>query len=205
LTTPEIKVRRLSEVLDHLLTVNRLNFADCVDEFGERAMGGLMALFSVPNMLPMPPGTSAILGLPLMLLTFQLMIGRRSLWLPRAMRERTVPRTMLQVVALRAGLLLRRGERILKPRHIYLASGAMTERVMGFVAFVLAFILFLPLPLVNLPPAAGIFCFGIALLERDGLMALIGYGWFIGTIILMVAIADLLFAATEASLHLIGV
>ena len=72
----------------------RISFGDLVDAFDGRAYGPLIVLFAAPNMLPVAlPGISAVLGAPLILLTAQLMIGRRHPWLPGFLRRRSLART----------------------------------------------------------------------------------------------------------------
>src|SRR4051812_44306620 len=74
----------------------RVSLAEMVGHFGPRAFGAMLFAFSAPNLLPMPPGTSAVLGLPLVLLAPQLMLGRKSPWLPRFVAGRTVDREALR-------------------------------------------------------------------------------------------------------------
>ena len=66
----------------------RISIADLLQALEHRAIGALMFIFAVPNAIPVPPGVSAILGAPLIFLSFQLMIGRRP-WLPKVI-TRTV-------------------------------------------------------------------------------------------------------------------
>ena len=63
--------------------------------------------------------------------------------------------------------LMRRLERVLKPRLGLLVSPA-AERLLGFAVFILAVILFLPIPLGNMLPAAAICILSLALVEHDG-------------------------------------
>ena len=153
-TTP--KPRRLSDIVTSIDTQQPLSIGTLVDAFGERAFGALMFVFAVPNVVPTPPGTSAVLGLPLVILTFQLMIGRQRLWLPNAVRKRMISGAMFEGFAKRAVPVMARFERVLKPRVSFLAATDLAERVIGIVAFALAVILFLPIPLVNILPAAAI-------------------------------------------------
>ena len=71
--------RRISSILEALPKVvsgDRISFGDLVDAFDGRAYGPLIVLFAAPNILPVAlPGISAILGVPLILLTAQLMVG----------------------------------------------------------------------------------------------------------------------------------
>ena len=59
---------------------------DLITLLGGRGRAGLILLFAVPNVLPAPPGMSGVLGLPLLYLSFQMMLGRLP-WLPRLRKK----------------------------------------------------------------------------------------------------------------------
>ena len=50
-----------------------------------------MLIFAAPNILPVPPGTSAVLGTPLVFLAAQMMFGRGP-WLPALVTRRSLSR-----------------------------------------------------------------------------------------------------------------
>lgn len=197
MTADEAKPRRLSEIIQSLNTGADLTIGQIVDEFGERAFGALMFIFAVPNILPTPPGTSSVLGLPLVILTFQLMIGRQALWLPEAIRRRPVGRSMIEGFVRRAVPILSRFELVLRPRLSLIVLSNLAERIIGIVCFGLAIILFLPIPLVNILPAAAIACLALGLAERDGLAALGGYALAAATTLLLAAVSTALYAAAR--------
>jgi hypothetical protein len=124
--------------------------------------------------LPVPPGTSAVLGAPLVFLAAQLMIGRRP-WLPRLLSSRSMSQTDFAALVRRIAPWLRRGERMLRPRLIWLARPPM-EFAIGAVCLVLAIVLVLPIPLGNVLPAVAISLLALAIVERDGLWVLAGLG-----------------------------
>jgi len=169
----ESKPGRLSDILRDLDARTGLQIGELTDELGHRGFGALMFLFAVPNVIPTPPGTSAILGAPLLLLTYQLMIGRKAIWLPRAIRQKTLDPSAVSAIVKRVLPFVIRFERILKPRLLMLTTAA-AERMVGFVALVLAIILFLPIPFGNILPAAAISVLALGLAERDGLAICLG-------------------------------
>jgi hypothetical protein len=89
---------------------------------------------------------------------------------------------------------------VLQPRLGFLVS-PVGERVIGLMMLVLAVIIFLPIPLGNIVPAAAI-CV-MSLIEHDGLAALIGAA-LAGLAVLLVwgAIVALVRAAGIALEHL---
>ena len=147
---------------------------DIIDHFGHRAFGAVLFVFSVPNLLPLPPGSSTILGMPLVLIAPQLVLGARRPWLPRFIAERTIDRSTLAKAFAKVIPRLERIERLLAPRIGFL-FGPVGDRVIGLICFVLALVLILPITGGNMLPAAAIGAFSLALTQRDGVVALIGY------------------------------
>ncbi len=162
-------LRQICEEPGHDITIGEI-----VDLFGRRAFGALLFAFAIPNLLPLPPGSSTILGMPLMLLSPQVLIGVRAPWLPRALDDRK-----LRCADLRQGLprvikFVEGVERISRPRLAFL-FGPVGDRLIGLVCTVLAFFLILPIPLGNLVPAVAVGLLGLGLFQRDGVLVLVGY------------------------------
>ncbi len=167
---------KLSEVLtaiagDH--PHERISIADITERLDDRAFGALMFIFAVPNLLPTPPGTSVILGAPLVFLALQLAAGRSSPWLPEIISKRSLLLSDFARIINRVAPVMARAERLMRPRLLLLAAKPF-DQFMGLVCLLLSVILFLPIPLGNMPPALAICLFSLALLERDGLVYLAG-------------------------------
>lgn len=150
----------------------RISVGDLLAAMGDRAFGALMLVFALPNIVPTPPGTSAITGAPLVLLAAQLFAGKTP-WLPRVICDRSLAREDFARVVSKIVPILLWVQKLLKPRMEGLLSPGC-ERVVGLVCLLLAVILALPIPLGNILPAVAICCFSFAILERDGLFALLG-------------------------------
>lgn len=113
---------------------------DLITLLGGRGRAGLILLFALPNVLPAPPGMSGVLGLPLLYLSFQMMLGRVP-WLPRFIGHRSVPRDRFALLVDTAAPWLARAERLLRPRWSWLVNHR-AERVIG--AFCLLLLLSSP-------------------------------------------------------------
>jgi len=168
--------RGFSQVLRELADSEheRISIGRILEAFGDRAFGALLLLFALPNALPMPPGTSAILGAPLFFIALQLMIGSQRLWLPRFITERSLKREDFRTLAAKVEPWVAKLERLLKPRAEVMTS-YLADRFTGLACFVLALILVLPIPFGNMPPAIAISAFALGIIERDGVA--IGVGW----------------------------
>jgi hypothetical protein len=165
----------LSQVLLRIAadeTRQRISVADLLVDLHDRAIGALIFVFALPNIIPMPPGASAILGAPLLFLTAQLALGRAP-WLPQVIVARSMDRAHFTIVVQRVAPWLARAERLLRPRLAVLARPPF-EYAIGAVCLLLSIILFLPIPMGNMPPAIAICLFALAILERDGLWVLAG-------------------------------
>ena len=150
----------------------RIYLSDLLEALGEGALTALMLVFALPNALPAPPGTSAVLGLPLLFLTAQLMIGRPT-WLPALIARRSVSRDHFATLMRRTTPWLARAERLLHPR-LAPFTGPLAMRLVGALCLVLALVLFLPIPFGNIPPAIAISAVALGLLARDGAWVLAG-------------------------------
>src|SRR3546814_15055608 len=69
--------------------------------------------------------------------------------------------------------VLRPLERIIRPRLAWLFE-RHSERLLGAFLFLVAFALFLPIPLSGFIPAFALFIAGVGLAERDGVVTLLG-------------------------------
>lgn len=151
-----------------------VTIGEIVHRFGRRAFGALFFFFSAPNWLPLPPGSSTFLALPLVLLTPQMAVGVRGPWLPRFIDDRKMKRADLAKGIRKLVPMLERIEKVSRPRLLFL-FGPVGDRLIGLTCFLLALVLLLPIPLGNMAPAAAIAAFGLAMVQRDGVIALIGY------------------------------
>jgi hypothetical protein len=162
-------LRDIADDPDPTVTVGEV-----VHRFGPRAFGALLFVFSAPNWLPLPPGSSTFLSIPLVLLTPQVAVGIRSPWLPRFMDDRRMKRADLRKAVDRLLPTLRRIEQVSRPRWGFM-FGSVGDRLIGLTCFALSLVLILPIPLGNMAPAAAIAAFGLSLVQRDGILALVGY------------------------------
>ncbi len=152
----------------------RIAVADLLDALGDRALAALLFVFALPNVLPMPPGTSAILGAPLLFLAVQMAFNMRA-WLPAVIAQRSMARSDFLTMVERVSPWLERAEKLMKPRLTPLAVGGM-ESVVGAVCLLMSLAVFLPIPLGNMLPALAICLLAMGILERDGLWVLAGLG-----------------------------
>jgi hypothetical protein len=177
--------------------VDRYSVANLVMVFQDRVFGALLFLFAIPNIVPLPPGSSSVLGAPLIVIACQLTIGRKVLWLPEWVRRKTVRTRDLGRLTRLIGPYLKWAERFLSPRLSFL-FGPLGDRTIGVLCLLLSIILFLPVPLGNMLPAFAIVCFALALLEKDGIAAIVGLVIAVLSLVVIVTISGALWLGMKA-------
>lgn len=174
--------------------------SDVLEAFGDRAFGALMFVFAAPLALPMPPGASAILGAPLLFITAQWMVGRKTLWLPKLVTERTMSRSDFATMLEKVTPFLAWLEGHLRRRLSFL-YGRMFDRLTGLMCLILALIVFLPIPFGNMLPSFALAVFGLGLAERDGVAALVGWSASALSLAILAVLSKAIIAAFLAFFH----
>ena len=176
----------------------RISIGDLLAALGDRALAALLFVFAVPNVLPVPPGTSAILGAPLLFLAAQMAFNMKA-WLPSVIARRSMARSDFATLVERISPWLERAEKLMKPRLTPLAVGAM-ESVVGAVCLLLAVAVFLPIPLGNMLPALAICLLAMGILERDGLWVLAGLA---AAVAAGALVSGVVWAAVKAAIYFV--
>jgi Exopolysaccharide synthesis, ExoD len=137
----------LSRVLVELAATSgaRVSLNELVTTLSNRGFAPLIILLAAPNLLPLPPGSSTVFGIPLILIASQLLIARPRVWLPRLVRERSLDRATFRKIATRLEPLLQRFEKLAKPRCWPMPQTA-AERLAGLVVLAMALVLIAPIP-----------------------------------------------------------
>ncbi|OOO46168.1 exopolysaccharide biosynthesis protein [Rhizobium laguerreae] len=195
------KGRRLSSILRQMAadqSRERISIGDIFDTMGDRAISALMLIFALPNAFPTPPGTSAVLGAPLVFLAAQLTFGLKP-WLPKVIANRSMRREDFETIVGRIHRWLAWAERMLKPRLAIFAEPP-AEYLAGAACLLLSIVLLLPVPLGNILPAVTISVFAFGILGRDGLFALIG---FVMTAVSLVVAGGVIYGLVKAGIYLV--
>ncbi|MCD6026900.1 MAG: exopolysaccharide synthesis protein ExoD-related protein [Solimicrobium sp.] len=191
----------LSAVLRTLATDSigkRVDIGELLAAFGDRALSALLFIFAFPNVLPMPPGTSAVLGVPLVFLAAQMIFGLKP-WLPAIITRRSMSGSNFQTLVERIAPWLERAEKLLRPRASKLAQPPM-EYIVGGVCFLLALLLLLPIPLGNNLPALAISMLALGILARDGYWIVAGLST---AAFAMVVVSSVIFALLKAAIFML--
>jgi len=150
-----------------------------LDEFLEgletRSYAFAIAALDLPNCLPTGiPWLSTITGVPMFLLVVQYFLGRPVPSLPDIVGRRGLPRGKLQDLLKRIRRHIERLENAIHPRRAWWVTG-MPRRCLQLTWMLLIVLLALPIPFDNFLPACAILLFCLALIEGDGVMAMLGW------------------------------
>ena len=193
--------RRLSELFAQLArdADGVVSIGAIRDAMGNRSFAPLLVLFAGFNLLPLPPGTSAILGVPLLIISAQMVYGSKQVWLPSYVSNRSLSAktfcSMMDWIIPR----LARIEQVIRPRYwpFWRRQG---DRIIGFVALIMAIVVTLPIPLGNWLPAFATALLGLALSERDGILLAVGGAVSVISMIVIAGVVGAAGFATNAAL-----
>jgi hypothetical protein len=154
----------------------RLSLGEMVDQIeGDAGIGPILLILTLPVMLPLPPGASMIMALPILIVAPQIVVGRRKLWLPDVLRRREIELDELEKLIKRVLPPVEKVEAVVRPRLSLLVSG-LGRRLVGAACTLIGVILVLPVPFANLLPSWALAAFSLGLTRKDGLFVLAGYG-----------------------------
>lgn len=152
----------------------RIAVSTIIAALQDRAYALLVVLLGLPNCLPMPPPIPLVCGLVLAFVAVQMLTGRRMPWLPQALLGRSIGKPELNRAVERALPALIRLERFSKPRLTTLGSPYAIP-VLGLVILILALGLIVAAPFIGQIPLGLAVCLvGLGLVERDGLLIIVG-------------------------------
>jgi hypothetical protein len=185
---------RLSDILKNLSESGNpeMTLGDVVKALGERGFGALILLFAAPNLIPLPPGSSFVFGVPLVFITAQLMIRQDKVWLPKRLNAARLGSGGLLHLLQRLVPYVVMVEKLLKPRGILLTS-SLGERFAGLAGLFCAIILLLPIPGANLAPAFALCCFALGLIEQDGVAMAAGWLGTVATVVILYFLGSVAF------------
>lgn len=151
----------------------KLSVREVLDAVETRSFGPLLLLAGLLGMTPVSavPTAPSLVALVTIAMAVQLLIGRRSIWLPRFLAERTVKAESLRKTVRVATGPARLVDRVVKPRLTFL-TGPPMSRLAGLVAILVA----AAVPPLELLPFVAFFPFlviatlGLGLIARDGVL-----------------------------------
>lgn len=176
-----VRLHTKGEALSKLLathaaktTSDRVSLADIQEALGHKSICVWLLVLALPMVLPIPaPGISVALGVPLMLVSAQLMLGYRHAWLPALLTRRSLSRSDYAAIVASMQPTIRWMERLIRPRAPWLANHWVSIPA-GLICLILAAIITLPVPLGHVVPGTAICLLALGLMEGDGVVVGLG-------------------------------
>jgi hypothetical protein len=154
----------LRDLLRHAST-ETITLAWLMEQLGERSFGLVLLLL---GLLATLPGASVVAGILIAVPAFQMILGRHAPLFPRFLAVRSFKTRRLAAMLDHAVPPLRYLEKYIRPR--WQARFGAAKRLVGLAILIVGSLLFVPIPLSNVPPALVIVLVAFAYLEEDGVL-----------------------------------
>jgi len=181
---------------DGTMTIDEL-----IRKMGHRGLALAILVLAISSVVAgIIPGFSTLMAVPIMLMCVQIMRGEYSVWLPENIRSKSVSPRVIHGSLMRSIEPLKKMEKYLKPRLIFLTDG-ICKRLLALTILVLAGVLAMPIPGGNFLPSMAITIIALAILERDGFLVIAAIGMIALTAGLMIEIIHQAFLLLHGFIH----
>ncbi len=168
----------LAKIRERSASKDTVSINDILEMIGRRSFGPLLVLVGLVLSTPVIgdiPGVPVIFGSLVILMGLQLVFRRKHIWIPEIVLKQNVSTNSLEKTIDRVEGVARYIDTLIKPR-----LKQFTGQTISYVILLVAIIVSLATPAMELVPfsaniAGAIFLlFGLALIAKDGLLALFG-------------------------------
>lgn len=188
---------RFSHRLRDLISGSRpKTLQNLIDHFAEKSFAVMFLLLMAIPALPLPTGgITHIFEIIVMLLAFELIVGRRSIWLPEKWRKLELPKKVQASTLPKLIKLIQKVEKYSRPRLKDFINHSISNKIIGLVVLVLALSAFLAPPFSGLDtlPSLSIVLISLAIILDDIVVAIIGVIMGVVGIGLLFALGSLVF------------
>lgn len=174
--TQETASLTLLQTLEHMAETadeDGYSLREVMDRLDEGAFGALLFILALPCAIPLLWGVPQIVAVPMIALAAQMAWGRKEPWLPAKIAARQIDKDGLTRTAKGGRKWVGWVEKIAKPRLSFL-TGKAPERIIGLFLLVFCASILIPLPGTNSVPALGVAIAAFGLVQRDGLLVILG-------------------------------
>lgn len=200
--------QKTSDVLQDMIRAmegEHITLRDLLAKMGESGLLIICALISLPFLVPVSiPGVSTVFGAGIVLIGIAVTFNRLP-WLPTKIADRQLNREKLVPVLERGVRILRKVDRFVKPRLLFLTRGPGMNRFNGLVLTAAGLLLMAPLgfiPFSNTFPGLAILFLSAGIAQRDGVMVLASYVMNVVTVLYFGALAYAAFFAGNTLIKL---
>jgi hypothetical protein len=176
-----------------------LSIGEAQEVMGSTGIAFTVLFLAIPALTPIPGPFGMVFGTALALISLQITFGRRSLWLPAVVRNRRISPAMLDLIIPHSAAMIARVEKVMRAGGLKALTGPIVQSLLGIPIFLLAVVIALPIPFGNILPVLSLVVLAVALMERDGLITLIGLLLATATIAVTAALLYLMLSAMLAA------
>lgn len=177
-----------------------LTLHDIRDRLDERAYGLLILLLAIPCLVPGLYGVPQVVGVIVIMLAGQMLVGREEPWLPRWFLTLRCKGAWLTAMADFAEKRLGWINRLSRPRLRRFADGPGEKLAAVFMILATVTIV---LPLTNTIPSIALALLAVGLIQRDGLFVLAGCAVATGWLTILGAVAAGLMLGADWAVRLL--
>lgn len=168
----------------------KTKISELIEDFHENGLLLAMIFFALPIAIPLPypPGFTTIMGVPLIILSIQMILGSKKIRLPEKINEYALKNSTLKSISNKIVPIIKNIEKYMKPRFSF-ARSVYCEQFIGVICLISSVAVAIPLFMTNAIPALGITVMALGLMNRDGLVVIGGFIIsIVGIIVAMAAI-----------------
>ncbi|PCK78631.1 MULTISPECIES: exopolysaccharide biosynthesis protein [Rhizobium] len=169
-----VATARLREMLEIARVKGGLSVGEALEAMGQTSIAFTILFLAIPALTPIPGPFGMVFGTALALVSLQIVAGGRKIWLPAILRDRRVSPAALDLVVRQAVPVIARVEKLVRAGRLQVLTGPTVQALLGVPVFLLAVVIALPIPFGNILPVVSLVVLAVALMERDGLVTLIG-------------------------------
>jgi hypothetical protein len=189
----EESVSSLQELLDKLEESTEGEDRICIEQVhkaaGRRSFGPVLLIPGLIAASPLSgiPGSPSVVGIMVLLISGQMLIGRSEFWLPGFVLKRSISQSRFEKALRVLRPVARFVDKLIKPRMRWFVNGIAT-----YMIAVVCLLLALTAPILEALPfaitgvGAAVTAFGLALIGDDGLIALIALIICIATAVIVI-------------------
>ena len=193
------KPEKTSFIIKQLLAEHhgeKITIDELVTGLRRRSFGGLFVSLAIVGLIP---GISFLIGILLIVPGIQMLLGYPNPVFPKFVREKTIEKEKLQKISEAVMPWIERLETYVKPRYSRL-TGVPAPQIVGAIVIALSLILMVPLPFSNFPPALAITLLSLGLMERDGVLIVLGFLTALSALLIGIAVISVTLASVSGLL-----
>ncbi|QEI08016.1 exopolysaccharide biosynthesis protein [Pigmentiphaga aceris] len=174
----EQALEQLVEAIDQLgRRQQRVSLGDMQQEIGERSFGPFLFLPAIVELSPAGgiPGVPTLLGIIVSIFAVQMLLGRRSFWMPAFLSRRTLDGDKLHAALRKVKPVVRYMDRVVRPRWQWLTRKPFIQLVaLSSIAAAASVPPLEVLPFASSLPFSAIALLGLGVITRDGVLTVAG-------------------------------